>query len=777
MKTQKEDKTSLILHGHFYQPPRENPQTGLIGKQLTANPYDDWNERIHADCYRANSLSRYLSGVRRILSLTNNYAYLSFNFGPTLLSWMERYHENTYQLILEADRLSRDRLGHGNAIAQAYNHSILPLCTESDARIQIRWGLQDFEQRFGRKAEGIWLPETAINSTVIDILAEEGVSFVILSPWQCRAIQGEDGNVHELEGKPAPYDRPFILEGKQGKRISVFFYNPQLAEGISFGHYLRDADSLYQRLVSIRDQDQPSLLHTATDGEIYGHHEPYGDMALAALIKKVEERNEFTFSNYATYLAMHPATKMAYLHEGEERKGTSWSCSHGVSRWYKDCGCHTGGDESWNQKWRSPLRQAFDNLSLEIDAIYEREAEKILKSRAGAYRLLDGYSVVASGHQSMDSYLSRFVEDAEKKHALAKLLEGQKYKHFAYTSCGWFFNDLAGLEPKQNITYALMAINLYNPLSKKDLYSSLLQDLEKAKANRRQDANGKVIAEEIHKTLLGEVEAALFFTLNRRIAREEDFNNQYGYFQLESYAKIDANTEKLNLINTKTLTQYTCTARDANPQEATLEYLMEIQEVGIPEVRSYMLDHDQIPLRMKDQLFHQIDRSVCTLDYEQLRRLSVNIFHYATLARNIPYLPMGSLYEELIGSSLSSIKSLFMYGDLEMWDESKQDLALMLDFLRKYGKQPDIDLIASIFHTEMTNMGKKVKKYGLYASNLRFILEFLEIVRQRGFQPDLTALQNAVYPYVSMQKKPHRNEDISSINAVAKALNFDIYIT
>jgi hypothetical protein len=776
MKTNKRDTTSLILHGHFYQPPRENPQTGLIGKQLTASPFPDWNERIHADCYKANSLSRYLSGVRRILSLTNNYAYLSFNFGPTLLSWMEKYHRNTYRLILEADKQSKERLGFGNAIAQAYNHTILPLCTEEDARVQIRWGLEDFAQRFSRKADGIWLPETAISPMVIDILAEEGVSYVILSPWQCRAIEDKEKGRVDLEGRGAPYDRPFLLQGSKGKTISAFFYNPQLAEGISFGHYLRDADSLYQRLVAIKQEDKPSLLHTATDGEIYGHHEPYGDMALSALIKKVEERDDFTFTNYATYLKDHPATELAYLHDGEEAKGTSWSCIHGVSRWYKDCGCHTGGEEGWNQKWRTPLRLAFDNLSKEIDAIFTNEVTKALGNAIDPRELLYQSSVVVSHLKDMDSFLSSYTNDAETKHTLAMLLEGQKYKHFSYTSCGWFFNDLAGLEPKQNIAYALMAVDLYNPFSKKDLLGQLLEDLDKAKANRKQDGSGKTLAKEILKNLPGEVEAALFFALNRRIARKQDYADTYGWFQLESYTEENEHADKLLVTNTETLAQFICTARDPNPKQATLEYIMEIHERGTDTVKTTKIGHNQIPLRMRDQLFDQIDRSVCTLDYEALRRLSKDVFHYATLAKNVPYLPMGSLYEELIGCSLSSIKSLFIYGSLDKWDEYKQDFALMLDFLKKYGKQPDIDLVASIFHTEMTNLGEKIQEDGLYERNIRFILEFLQIVRERGFQPDLTALQNAVYPYVSMQKQPKKG-DILSINALAKELNFDVYIS
>jgi hypothetical protein len=317
---------------------------------------------------------------------------------------------------------------------------------------------------------------------------------------------------------------------------------------------------------------------------------------------------------------------------------------------------------------------------------------------------------------------------------------------------------------------------LYNPFSKKDLLGQLLEDLDKAKANRKQDGSGKTLAKEILKNLPGEVEAALFFALNRRIARKQDYADTYGWFQLESYTEENEHADKLLVTNTETLAQFICTARDPNPKQATLEYIMEIHERGTDTVKTTKIGHNQIPLRMRDQLFDQIDRSVCTLDYEALRRLSKDVFHYATLAKNVPYLPMGSLYEELIGCSLSSIKSLFIYGSLDKWDEYKQDFALMLDFLKKYGKQPDIDLVASIFHTEMTNLGEKIQEDGRYERNIRFILEFLQIVRERGFQPDLTALQNAVYPYVSMQKQPKKG-DILSINALAKELNFDVYIS
>lgn len=776
MKTQQQEKTSLILHGHFYQPPRENPQTGIIGRQLSASPYPDWNERIQADCYDANSHSRYLSAFRRILSMTNNYASISFNFGPTLLSWMQKQHPQTYQLILEADRQSVARLGYGNAIAQAFNHSILPLCTKEDARNQILWGLDDFNRRFGRDAQGLWLSETAINPMVVDLLGECGVTFVILSPWQCRAISKDESSIEELHGRPAPFDRPFLLQGKSGKNINAFFYNHQLAEGISFGHYLRDADLLYDRLLSIRNTEKVQLIHTATDGEIYGHHEPYGDMALAALIKKVSDRNDFEFTNYATYLAAHPATEWAHLHEGEEAKGTSWSCSHGVSRWYRDCGCHTGGDEGWNQRWRTPLRKAFDHLSLSIDSIYHTEAKQLLGSDAQATSLLQAFGPVASLQMDMETFLKQYSDKDEVREKLAKLLLAQKYKHFSYTSCGWFFNDLAGLEPRQNITYALMAAQLCQHFTTDELVMTLLDDLGKARANRKQDGNGQNLAMEILQQLKGEVEAAFYFTLNRRIANKDDFSTTYGDFGLVSFSEHEGQPVSLVLVNNQSLVRYECSALDLHPDAMQLEYSITVQSTEEEDAQTYFLDHEDISIRIRDELFDQIDRTVCSLDQGQIKQLSRNLYHYASLATNVPYLPMGSLYQELIGSSLQAVKSLFMYGNLAMWDEFKQDFELMLDFFVKYGKQPDLDLITSIFNNEMGSMAKKIQTYGLYDLNCRFILEFLEIVRKRGFQPALTAIQDAVYPYLSMQKPLPSSTDADLINMLGNMINFEISI-
>ena len=526
--TEKTTRTSLILHGHFYQPPRENPFTGIIAKQASAAPYSDWNEKIYTDCYEANMHSRYLNADGRIISITNNFSYISYNFGPTLLSWMNEKHPESVEILAEADKASIKRLGHGNAMAQSYNHTILPLDNVRDARLQIEWGAMDFEHYFGRKAEGMWLPECGVNKDVIQLLSDEGMKFVILSPWQCRTVEDEKGRMMPLAGKPAPYWEPYILTGSNGGEIAAFFYHPGLAEAISFG--------LYRMLFDIKENEGRPLIHTATDGEIYGHHEPYGDMALAALIRKVEERDDFIFDNYASFLEKNPAVKHAELHQGEEGKGTSWSCSHGVSRWYKDCGCHTGGENGWNQAWRTPLRNALKNLGEKLDSVLTEEIRRIFGGGVKAEEILALAGKEFIGELSM----KEFIDELHKKYSfassydveLAHLLSGIKNKHFSFTSCGFFFSDISGIEPRQDIKYALYAIRMFQPYSQGDLLFPFLSELRNAKSNIKAQGDGMNIAQEEMKGLPGEAEASLYFFLNRMLARKEDWKDSYGRFLL-----------------------------------------------------------------------------------------------------------------------------------------------------------------------------------------------------------------------------------------------------
>ena len=502
----------IILHGHFYQPPREDPWTGMIDLQGSAAPYPDWNHRITAECYAACGSSRILDGKGAILSILNNYRYLSFNFGPTLLSWMEDHAPNTYQRIIDADRESMERLGHGNALAQSYNHTILPLDNQDDARTQIRWGLQDFRFRFKRPAEGMWLPECAVNERTVDILISEEVKFIILSPWQAHSIRSENGDWEILGREPAPSDRPFFIERPEG-RMAVFFYNPGLASGISFGHLLRSREGFEEALRNTLAQSDTGMISIATDGEIYGHHEPFGDMCFSSLIDHLGEDSDISFTNYASYLENHPPVQEVKLRPGDEKMGTSWSCAHGVGRWMRDCGCSTGGEEGWNQSWRTPLRDAFDNLRIKAEPLWGRKVTEL--TGRSPREILNAYGKVLSGMKTPWEFTGETLKrpDASTRKKLLEILEGAKFLQFMYTSCGWFFSDLSGIEPVQNIRYAYRAAELIDPDGSEGLSRNLQSDLSSAESNIPEVGNGSdILARNVIPDTPAEIRSAgLFF--------------------------------------------------------------------------------------------------------------------------------------------------------------------------------------------------------------------------------------------------------------------------
>jgi alpha-amylase/alpha-mannosidase (GH57 family) len=356
----------LILHGHFYQPPRENPWTDQIERQDSALPDHDWNERIAQQCYIPNTCSRVLDPQGKIVGINNNYEYLSFNFGPTLLSWLEKAHPLHYQKIIEADKISCQKYqGHGNAIAQVYNHIIMPLADRRDKLTQIRWGKADFYHRFGRVAEGMWLAETAMNMETVECLIEEGIKFVILAPSQALRIHapetkrksGEKEEWTDVSFSNINTMQAYRLYPKdaQGNKLSekyltAFFYHGPLAHGISFAHFLRDANSLADRILEYAgpEQEGPRLVHAATDGEIYGHHEPFGDMCLAFLYTRLAREKNIELVNYGSFIERFPPGAEVEIKDAQG-EGTSWSCVHGVGRWIRNCGCSTGGKEVWNQ--------------------------------------------------------------------------------------------------------------------------------------------------------------------------------------------------------------------------------------------------------------------------------------------------------------------------------------------------------------------------------------------------------------------------------------------
>ena len=464
----------LTIHGHFYQPPRENPWTGCIETQESASPDHDWNARIARQCYSPNAASRILSPHGRISDMVNNYEYMSFNIGPTLMGWIREHTPDTYARIQDADRKSAERLnGHGNAIAQVYNHMIMPLASPEDRRTQIRWGIQDFEFHFGRKPEAMWLAETAINmDTVVDLI-REGIKFTILSPTQAQSFRAMGASEWTAcDNTDIDTTRPYRIypRGAHGEMLcegylDVFFYHPWLSSAVGFEHLLRSADTFGNRIHEAWDahKHEPQLISIGTDGESYGHHEPFGDMCAAWLFKHFSAEHHMQPVNYGWYLEKFPPQHEVLL-KNVHGEGCAWSCAHGVGRWYKDCGCSTGGGADWNQKWRGPLRKAFDYLKHLADQVFVREFPAL--SDMDCWEARDHYIDVlvdSSDAARREGYVQAVLRPHAGDEAKAKLLcllEMQKFSMFSYTSCGWFFNDIEGLEPVQNMRYALRAMEL-----------------------------------------------------------------------------------------------------------------------------------------------------------------------------------------------------------------------------------------------------------------------------------------------------------------------------
>ncbi|MEN8249541.1 MAG: DUF3536 domain-containing protein, partial [Bacteroidota bacterium] len=363
-------KKYVCIHGHFYQPPRENAWVEEIELQDSAAPFHDWNERITHECYRPNGVARVLNKENRIVDIVNNYAWLSFNFGPTLLSWLEKNEPPTYKSIIEADKLSMNHFdGHGSAIAQVYNHIIMPLANRKDKETQVIWGIYDFQKHFGRDPEGMWLAETAVDTETLEVLAENNIKFTILAPYQAQKFRKirETEWVNGIDTK-----RAYVYNLPSGKSINLFFYDGENSQGIAFNGYLNDGEKFSKALISSFDsRDENQLVHVATDGESYGHHHKNGEMALASCIRHIQENDDIRLTNYSQFLALEEPSYEVIINEN-----TSWSCAHGIERWRSDCGCHTGGDESWNQEWRVGLRTSLDWLRDQLSALYFDELKK-----------------------------------------------------------------------------------------------------------------------------------------------------------------------------------------------------------------------------------------------------------------------------------------------------------------------------------------------------------------------------------------------------------------
>ncbi len=458
-------KRFICIHGHFYQPPRENPWLETVETQDGAAPYHDWNERICAECYAPNGAARVLNAKNRIVRIVNNYARMSFNFGPTLLNWLDENAPRTYRMILDGEGRSRQRFGgHSSALAQVYNHMILPLANERDKRTQIRWGIADYKNSFGSEPEGMWLAETAADHATLEALAANGIRFTVLAPHQCKRIRPRGKSGGEWVNTPdATVDttRPYLARLASGAAIAVFFYNGPMARAIAFEGLLDSGDNFAARLKSgFKDGAQPQLVHVATDGESYGHHHRFGEMALAYALQLLEKDKSVQLTNYGAYLAEFPPE-----FECEIVEDTSWSCAHGVERWRSNCGCNAG-HSGWNQQWRGPLRKALDALRDALVPLTEKYGAKLF---ADVWTARDAYIqvILDRSDESVEGFLAAHAMhalDAEEHVRALQLMEMQRHAQLMYTSCGWFFDDVSGIETVQIIAYAARVLQLAQEL-------------------------------------------------------------------------------------------------------------------------------------------------------------------------------------------------------------------------------------------------------------------------------------------------------------------------
>ena len=543
----KKNDIFLTIHGHFYQPPRENPWLEAIELQDSALPFHDWNERINKECYNPNSISKIVDNRNRILDVVNNYEHMSFNFGPTLLSWMEHFAPLTYERIIKADIESvSEHSGHGNAMAQVYNHIIMPLANENDKQTQIKWGIRDFEYRFGRKPEGMWLAETAVDDETLKFLEENGIKFTVLSPYQALKFRQEGdkdwqdvswGNID-----PARSYR-YYIKSAPGKFMDLFFYDGAISRSVAFDELLKDGNKFIKRLKEgISDcRDYPQLINIATDGESYGHHTKFGDMALSYVLKIRAKDEGFKITNYAEYLDKYRSNC-----EVDIKQASSWSCFHGVGRWKEDCGCSTGGHPGWNQKWRKPLRDALDYLRDELIVVFENEGQKYFDN---VWNVRNKYINVILDRNEMN--VKKFQQenfkpdltDDDKVHAM-ELLEIQRQAMLMYTSCGWFFSEISGIETVQIMKYAARAMQLAARFTSKNLEEKFLEILSQAKSNIPEFGTGKDIFERFVKpSIITVKQIATLWALSSLYQDFEDEENVYCYtITRKAYKKVQKNS-------------------------------------------------------------------------------------------------------------------------------------------------------------------------------------------------------------------------------------------
>lgn len=625
----------ICIHGHFYQPPRENPWLEAIEQQDSAYPYHDWNERITAECYEQNAASRILDSQNQIAQIVNNYSRISFNFGPTLLSWLEAKAPSVYEGIRVADVESIRRFGHGSAMAQCYNHMIMPLASRRDKQTQVIWGVRDFEQRFGRRPEGMWLPETAVDLETLDLMAEQGVLFTVLEPNQVSHLRKLGETVwSDVRGGRIDPTRAYQLRLPSGRSIAIFFYDGPVSRAVAFERLLSNGATFAGRIAGTFSEHRPwsQLANIATDGESYGHHHRFGDMALAYALEYIEQHGLAKLTNYAAYLAEYPPT-----HEVQIVENTAWSCVHGVGRWSLDCGCNSGGSPGWNQSWRAPLRAALDWLRDTLAGRFDGLGRRLLHDPWAAR---DDYICLMLDRNPavLGDFLGRHARtplDAAQRILVLKLMELQRHLMLMYTSCGWFFDDLAGIETVQVIMYAGRALQLAQELFGEEYEAPFLERLSRARSNGPHALDGRQIYEQsVRPAIVDLPKVGAHYAMSSLFDSYEGHDQVYCYsVEREDYQLIPSGKARLALGRikiTSTITSETSRLSfgvlhlgDHNISGGVSEFPGEQAYAALVEEASELFLRADLPavLRLLDRAFGEQAYSLKLLFGDEQRRV------------------------------------------------------------------------------------------------------------------------------------------------------------
>jgi alpha-amylase/alpha-mannosidase (GH57 family) len=781
----------VCVHGHFYQPPRENAWLETVELQDSAYPYHDWNQRITAECYAPNSVARILDDQSRIVQLVSNYSRISFNFGPTLLQWLENNEAEVYEAILSADRLSMQKFaGHGSAVAQPYNHIILPLASQRDRRTQVLWGIGDFERRFKRRPEGIWLPETAVDLETLEILAEEGVRFTILAPHQAARVRRAGVRLwQDVTGAKIDPTRPYSQQLASGKSIALFFYDGPIARAVAFEGLLTRGDLFADRLIgAFSDQRTwPQLVHIATDGESYGHHHRFGEMALAYALNQIESKKLARLTNYGEYLERHPPTQQVEIIEK-----SSWSCFHGIDRWWSNCGCNTGVHANWNQEWRTPLRNALDWLRDSLSGPFETQARKFLK---------DPWAARNEYIDVVDNRAPEIVERFFSRHAIGsldpsstatalKLLELQRHAMLMYTSCGWFFDELSGIETVQIIQYAARVVQLSQELFGESPERPFVEKLALAKSNLLDRGNGRDIYNEIVRMAMVNWERIGAHCAVRSLFESYPDKTSIYCFRAEreDYQVFNAGTARLAVGRVKLTSEITQESSilsfgvlhmgDHNVNGGVQEFMPDelyqslLRELVPPFTRA---DFAEV-VRVVDRCFGESNYSLRSLFREEQRTVIENILASAlgqseTLYRQIyeQRAPVMRYLTDLhipLPKAFTAAAELVLNGDLRraLQDQeiNAERVSALLDSAKIEGITLDAATLEFAYRQNLEQLANGLARTPT-AVALRKLREATALLVKLPFAVDLWRVQNIFYvlmqsAYLQMQKRQAEGE-------------------